>query len=244
MMKLKLSYQSLSIPPVKIILTGTGRVGMGAALVLKDMGIKQVSPDDFLSKSFDEAVFAQIDSDRYVKRIDGGPYVQADYYSNPQEYKSSFKAYSHVADIMINGIYWDFRAPAFFTIDEMGGEDFKIQVIADVTCDIAPSSSIPSTLRASTIEEPVFGFHPEINAEVDPFRPDAIDMMTIDNLPNELPRDASKAFGEQFIEKILPELLMPEKSAMLARATIARDGNLSETYEYLNDYAKDGMTET
>jgi alanine dehydrogenase len=233
-------YKGLDLPNVKIVLTGMGRVGAGAAMVLKDMGIKQVEPDEYLSGKFDEPVFTQIDSDKYVERVDGMPYKQEDFYANPQSYKSKFGPYTKASDIMINGIYWDFRAPAFFNKEEMKSEEFRIQVVADITCDIAPSSSIPSTLRASTIEEPVFGYHPDLETEVDAFRPDAIDMMTIDNLPNELPRDASRAFGAQFIDKILPELLMPERSPMLARATIARNGELTEEYKYLKGYAELG----
>ena len=60
-------------------------------------------------------------------------------------------------------------------------------------------------------------------------------MMTIDNLPNEMPRDASAAFGDMFIEHVLPEL-SKEGSEMLTKATIAVDGNLGRDYEYLREY--------
>ena len=61
-------------------------------------------------------------------------------------------------------------------------------------------------------------------------------MMTIDNLPNELPRDASTAFGEQFIEHILPELLK-DKSAVIERAMVTENGVLGKHFQYLADYA-------
>jgi hypothetical protein len=136
---------------------------------------------------------------------------------------------------MINGIYWDNRAPAFFTVEDMMKNNFKIQVIADVTCDIAPVSSIPSTLRASTIADPVFCYDPKEQQEINPFDLNGVDMMTIDNLPNELPRDASVSFGEQFIEQILPEL-QKNQSDVIERGTIAKDGQLTDRFSYLKEY--------
>ncbi|NUO03785.1 MAG: hypothetical protein HUU01_24490 [Saprospiraceae bacterium] len=154
---------------------------------------------------------------------------------HPEKYHSSFEPYFQTADVFINGIFWDDRAPAFFTLEDMRRPDFRIRVIADVTCDIAPLSSVPSTIRASTIADPIYGFDPFTNQETTPHQPHVIDMMAIDNLPNEMPRDASQAFGEQFIEHILPELLKPE-STVIERATIAENGCLTKRFEYLEDY--------
>lgn len=228
-------YKKMSWPAMKVVLTGTGRVGRGAALVLRDMGIRQVTPTEFLDNQYDEAVFTVLACADYAARKDGKPFQKQDFYENPSAYKSIFSPYASVADVMINGIYWDNEAPAFFTLEEMKEEDFSIQVIADVTCDIAPISSIPSTLRPSTIPEPVFGFDPETGLETLAYQSEAIDMMTIDNLPNELPRDASKAFGQQFMEHILSELLKPE-SKVIERATVAVGGKLGPHFQYLRDY--------
>lgn len=229
-------YRTLSLPAIKIVLTGTGRVANGAAMVLRDMGIESVQPRDFLEKNYDKAVFTQLDCEDYATRKDGTPFDLSDFFKNPHLYKSIFSPYAKMADIMINGIYWDNQAPAFFTKEEMAADYFNIQVIADVTCDIAPVSSIPSTLRASTIADPVFGYDPKTGAETVAFLPNVIDMMTIDNLPNELPRDASTAFGEQFIEHILPELLK-EKSEVIERATVTENGILGKHFRYLEDFA-------
>ncbi|MCR9288822.1 MAG: NAD(P)-dependent oxidoreductase [Bacteroidetes bacterium] len=228
-------YNNLDWPPMKIVLTGTGRVGMGAAQVLIDMGIKQISPDDFLKKNYEHAVFTQLLCDNYVARKDGKEFNKKDFYKNPHLYKSTFTPFTEVADVMINGIYWDQRAPQFFTQKEMNQPNFNIKVIADVTCDIAPVSSIPSTLRASTIENPIFGYDPEKGCETAPFAPNSIDMMTIDNLPNELCRDASTSFGQQFIQHILPELFK-DKSEILERAIVAEKGRLGKYFQYLQNY--------
>ncbi|MEL7123801.1 MAG: NAD(P)-dependent oxidoreductase [Bacteroidota bacterium] len=229
------AYKQYKWPNIKIVLTGTGRVGKGAAEVLRDMGIREVTPEAFLKEEFDEAVFTQLRVPYYIKSKDGQPFETKDYYSSPEDFVSNFKPFTEISDIMINGIFWDNKAPAFFTKEEMKEETFKIEVIADVTCDIAPISSIPSTLYASTIADPVFGYDPEKEEAVAPYQEEGIDMMTIDNLPNELPRDASRAFGEQFISHILPEF-QKVQSDLLDRATIAVDGQLGQHFGYLEDY--------
>lgn len=231
----KAVYAETVLPAIKIVLTGTGRVATGAAQVLEDMGIRQVTPLDFLEQTYDEPVYVQLQGRDYLHHREDQPFDKLHFYQHPEEYDSTFLPYAKVADIMINGIFWDNKAPAFFTIEEMAAEDFHIQVIADVTCDIAPISSIPSTLRASTIADPVFGFDPATAKESAPYQDHVVDMMTIDNLPSELPRDASTAFGKMYIDQVIPHLLAP-KSAMIERATITRHGRLGPQFEYLQDF--------
>jgi len=233
-------YRKLELPPVKIVLTGTGRVGMGAAQVLKDMNIEQVSTEAFLSTpNFGKAVFTQIDAPDYAKRKDGEPFSFPHYFDNPLEYISEFLPYTHQSDIMINGIYWDPRAPVFFTLKDMRSPEFRIRVISDITCDIAPESSIPSTLRATIIAEPLFGFDPKTGKETAPHQEEVVDVMSIDNLPAELPRDASDAFGRMFLDRVLDELIKGDESAVIQRATIAKDGKLGEHFQYLKNYVKE-----
>ncbi len=231
-------YKKIEFPAFKVILTGKGRVGSGAVQVLSDMGIRHVSPDDFLKKEFDFPVFSQIDSEDYVTRKDGEKFKKEDYYANPEEFQMDFKKYYTVADIFVNGIYYDPKAPAFFDVDEMNESDFNIQVIADVTCDIVPHSSVPSTLFASTIKDPIYGFDPSTGKVVAPHE-SKVDMMTIDNLPNEIPRDSSGAFSDQFVQNILPEILKAERSSILANATIAENGKLTPKFNYLQSFVEE-----
>ena len=227
-------YKGITFPNVKIVLTGTGRVGSGAAQVLTDMGIKKVDNTAFLHDSFDEPIFTQLAPENYVARKDGKAYEKYHFYDNPKEHKSIFGPYTSVADIMINGIYWDNDAPAFFTVDKMKDPAWNIKVIADVTCDIAPVSSIPSTLFASTIADPIFGFDPQTGKKTTPHGEHIVDMMTIDNLPNELPRDASKAFGEMYTKYVLDDLADAD-SKLLERSMIASEGKLGPHYKYLSE---------
>ena len=230
-------YDRTNFPAIKVVLTGTGRVGKGAARVLKDMGFRGVAPERFLNESFDGPVYTQLSCHDYAAHVDGIPFDKLTFYKQPQKFKSIFGPYTKVADVMINGIYWDNEAPAFFTREEMMQSDFRIRTIADVTCDIAPVSSIPSTLFASTIADPIFGYDPMSGDKAEPFADQVIDMMTVDNLPNELPRDASLSFGQQFLDTIAGELMNPQGSAILERATVAHDGQLGKHFSYLAEYA-------
>jgi len=232
------SYKHIQWPPVKIVLTGTGRVGQGAASVLMDMGINKTDAATFISQSFGKPVFVQLKSEDYLRRKDGNKFNREHFHSFPSEYSAYFAPFIEKADIFINGIYWNFEAPVFFTKEEMMKDSFSIKVIADLTCDIAPVSSVPSTLRASTIEEPIYSYIPETNGESYPTDEKGVDVMAIDNLPNELPRDASVAFGKKFILGVLPDVLAGN-TPKIEKATIARKGVLMPSFSYLEDYIKD-----
>ncbi len=231
-------YEQLQLPPLRIVLTGGGRVSSGAAKNLRDMGIEQISPTDFLENQFDTAVFTQINAADYAAHRDGKAFDKPHFYAHGDEYVSSFDRYWPLTDIFINGIFYDKKAPMFFTLEDMERPDFRIKVIADITCDLMPDSSVPSTIRATKIADPVYGFDPLKGIETAPYESNVVDMMTIDNLPSELPRDASAFFGRQLLEKILPELLKGRESAAICRGMIAEKGALTEEFAYLQDYVQ------
>ncbi len=256
----KAAYAKTDFMDVRVVVTGTGRVGQGAAEVLRDAGLEEVSNEVFLtlnaqpSQEHGEAVLAKAEPQRSRRRkpvftqvgvedyvnLRGrrkAPVDKGDFYKHPERYESNFLRFARIADVMVHGIFWDNRAPAMFTSEEMSDEDFRVRVISDVTCDIAPVTSIPATLRASTIADPYFGFDPVAGEEVEAFAATGVTMCTIDNLPNELPRDASVAFGEMFVKHIAPEL-SAKRSAILDRATIAEQGGLTEPYIYLSSFLK------
>ncbi|MFN0016265.1 MAG: NAD(P)-dependent oxidoreductase [Saprospiraceae bacterium] len=235
--EVKSVYAKQQFPPLRIVLTGGGRVASGGARNLHDMGIHQVSPHDFLTKTFDRPVFVQLHAQDYVQHR-SGPRIfdKAHFYAHGEEYVSTFAPFAQRADIFINGIFYDPKAPKFFEIADLINPSFRIQVVADVSCDMMPDASVPVTIRSSTIADPVFGINRLTGAECPAFSPDGVDVMAIDNLPSELPRDASGFFGQQLIDNVLPELLRENHSAVVARAVIAEGGHLTERYEYLSDY--------
>ena len=228
-------YQNLSLANLKLVITGGGRVASGATEVLDLMKIKRVSPQAFLEQDIKEPVYTQLSVQDMYRKSGETSFDETHYYQHPEQYESIFDPYSHKANIMLNGIYWDRRIPVFFTKEDMKRQDFSIRVIADVTCDIAPDSSIPSTIRASSIDEPIYGYDPVLERETKPFQSHCIDVMAVDNLPNELPRDASEDFGNQLISKVWDELYQTD-SPMIYQGTIALDGDLNKPYEYLRDY--------
>ncbi len=232
-------FEKIKLPPIKIVLTGSGRVSTGAAQVLDDMKIARVSPLDFLTREFDYPVYTQLSPLEYARHKEKSSFEVDEFYEHPDRFDSQFSPYTQHSNIMINGIYWDNSAPVFFTKEDMKNDDFKIELIADITCDIAPVASIPSTLRATTIKDPYFRYDPLAEKENPAFTGEGIDMMTIDNLPNEVPRDASQSFGEQFIREILPSLLEGYDSDVISRGTITADGKLTPRFAYLQDYVDD-----
>lgn len=228
-------YLGLDLKGLKLVITGTGRVSSGSAEVMDLMGIKRLSPEAFLSYQGENPVYCMIPTKKLFAKGVKNEFDKG-FFKDPSTYHSVLDPFWKKGNLLINGIYWDNKAPALFAKEDMTKEDFNIEVIADVTCDIAPVASIPSTLRATVIADPIFGYDPVSEQETEPFQEEVIDMMTVDNLPNELPRDASTDFGNQFIEHVLPELL-DNKSDMINRASITtKEGLLNEPYLYLSDY--------
>ncbi len=228
-------FAKLDLPPWKLVLSGDGRVSEGAAFLLDIMKIRKVDPHSFVYKEFDEVVYTQLHSKDMFYRDGHDDFDALDYHLHPELYQSSFFPFTRAADVFINGIYWDKRIPVFFNREQMEEKDFNIKIIGDITCDIAPEASVPSTLFASTIAEPFFGYDPETGTQTDPFNGKSVDIMSIDNLPNELPRDASEDFGNMLMSRVIPRLLK-EWSTTINKATIALDGELNEPYRYLSDY--------
>ncbi len=227
-------FSNVKLPNVKIVLTGAGRVSQGAMEVLDGMNIKKVSPSDFLIQTFDEAVYTQLDTEDYVKHQKGKDLGITHFYENATEYTTAFVPYTKQADILIAGAYWDPKAPVLFTKEDMRASDFQIKVIADITCDI--EGSVPSTLKATTIDQPHFDYNPTTEQEEVAFSDEKnVTVMSVDNLPCELPRDASTSFGDQLLANVFAELLQ-EQQPILNRAMITKQGNLTERYNYLSDY--------
>lgn len=223
-------------PDLKILVTGKGRVASGAMETLGVCNLVQVSPEDFLNREFDVPVVCQIGPEHYVRHKDNRSYNYRHFLNHPSEYVSSFLPFTKVTDILITGHFWDPRSPAFFTRDDMKQSDFRLSVIADISCDI--DGPVPSTLRATTISDPFYGYNPFLEKEEQAFtRPTNITVMSIDNLPGELPRDASHDFGVQLMRNALHDLFTNAGSTMINRATILQEGKLTAEFDYLKDYA-------
>lgn len=223
-----------TFPNIKIVLTGHGKVGMGAKEILDGMKVKQVNVDDFLTKIYTQPVYCQIDVLDYNKRLDKQVLDNNDFYKNPKDYTSNFERFTKVADIFIAGHFHGNDSPDILTREMLNSPDCKIKVVADISCDV--DGPIACTLKASTIAEPFFGYLPSENKEVPYTHPGSIMVMSVDNLPCELPKDASEGFGEMFMKHVIPAFFNGDKDGILARAKITEKGKLTPRFAYLQDY--------
>lgn len=221
-------------PNIKILLTGKGRVGNGAKEMLDGMGLKKVSVSEYLSDTFKEPVYCQIDASDYNKRKDGVRGNKLDFFKNPGEYKSNFFRFAEVTDFYIAGHFYGDGAPYLYTREDAKQPEFKIKVVADISCDI--DGPVATTIRPSTIADPIYGYDPYSEKETDFMSENAIAVMAVDNLPCELPRDASVGFGEAFSKYVIPSFFNNDKDGVLERARMTQNGKLTERYAYLQDY--------
>ena len=225
------------LPNIKIVLTGHGKVGMGAKEILDGMKIKQVSSDDFLNKKYTEPVYTQIDVLDYNKRLDGQKIDNKDFYKHPHDYTSDFERYTKVADMFIAGHFHGNGAPDILTREMLMAPDNKIQVVADISCDV--DGPVACTIKASTIADPFFGYLPNEHKEVPYTHPASIMVMSVDNLPCELPKDASEGFGEMFMQHVIPAFFNNDKDGILQRAKMTENGKLTERFSYLQEYVEE-----
>lgn len=228
------TYFGLKIPNIKIAVTGSGRVSQGILEIMNLMQIREVEKEEFLQREFAYPVYVHLKGSDLYQRKDGSPYNRMDFHENPQAYRSVFLKYAYKSDILMNGVYWDKNVPRLFEKTDVRHADFRLQVIADVTDDA--NGSVPINIGDQTIEDPVYGIDRMTLEKTAPYLPGSIDVMAVGNLPNELPRDASRYFGEQLIKYVLPELLK-DSSQLLDKATIVKHGDLTEEYLYMKDYA-------
>lgn len=235
MVELKEELKKVHLPNMKLIVTGNGRVANGAIELLGMLHIRRVTPYEFTHYSFRETVYTQLHSYDYNEPRDGSAWDRDRFYGRPEEFRSTFAKFTPHCDVLAHCSFWDPRAPKLFEKENMKSPDFRISVIADVTCDI--DGSIPSTTKPSTIIEPFYGYNPTTGeATENPFAKDVITVMAVDNLPCELPRDSSEGFGKELIEKVIPALIGPDPDDLIDRGSICKDGELKTRFWYMEDY--------
>jgi len=232
--------KKLRLPNIKILLTGKGRVGNGSKEMLDGMGLRKVNVAEYLAEDFNEPVYCQIDVSEYNLRKDGVKGHMQDFFDHPEAYRSNFFRFAKVTDFYIAGHFYGQGAPYLYTREDTNHPDFKIRVVADVSCDI--DGPVASTIRPSTIAKPIYGYDPKTEKETNYKNKSAIAVMAVDNLPCELPRDASEGFGTAFMQNVIPAFFNGDKDGVLERARMTSNGKLTKRYAYLQDYV-DGNVE-
>ncbi len=226
--------KKIKLPNIKVLLTGRGRVGNGSREMLDGMGMRRVNVTEYLEEDFQEPVYCQIDASEYNKRKDGIRGNKADFFANPEQYKSNFFRFAKVTDFYIAGHFYGQGAPYLYTREDAKHPEFKIKVVADISCDI--DGPVATTIKPATIADPIYGYDPQSESETDFTNPKAIAVMAVDNLPCELPRDASVGFGAAFLKNVIPGFFNDDKNGVLNRARMTQNGKLTERYSYLQDF--------
>ena len=237
LVEMYLELDNIELPPIKIAVTGNGRVAGGVLEVLEHLKIEPVSPEDYLNNSKpSNPIYTQLLPGDYAKRKDGTTFELIHFFNNPEMYKNAFQPFVKSTDLLIASAFWNPKAPVLFTTKDAKLNDFKISVISDITCDI--EGSIPSTKKASTIDDPFYDYNPETGELETAFsNKNNISVQAVDNLPNELPKDASLNFGRNLIDKVFPSLFGEDANGVIERASITKDGKLTEPFSYLQDFA-------
>lgn len=233
----KAELDKITLPNIKIALSGTGKVAQGAKEILDHLQINEVTDTVYLNSEFTEPVYCMIDVMEYNKRTDGKAGDKYEFYKDPSGYESNFMPYAKTTDFFIAGHFYGDGAPYLFTREDAKDPAFRINLVADVSCDI--DGPVASTIRPSTIADPFYGYDPVTESEVPFGTPNSIAMMAVDNLPCELPKDASEGFGEMFLEHVIPAYFNGDAEGVLERALMTTsNGTLTERYSYLNDYVE------
>jgi saccharopine dehydrogenase (NAD+, L-lysine-forming) len=221
----------------KMVLTGFGRVGHGAREIMNLLPIREVKPYTYLNKSFSGPVFTHLEVENYFDKKDGSEFIRSEFYNQPELYKRGFQKYVPESDMYIPCHYWSSRSPKILTQKDLSNVDNRISVVADISCDIA--DPIASTLRPSKVAHPIYGYDPISGKEVDFMQENAIAVMAVDNLPCELPKDASEDFGNELIKHVLPALVGDDPKRIIERASQTNlNGELMPDFTYLKDYVE------
>jgi alanine dehydrogenase len=229
------TYFGLKLPNIKIAVTGSGRVAHGILEIMNLMDVQQVEPEDYNNRTYAYPVYVHLKGGDLYKHKDTGSYNREDFHCNPENYNCTFNQFLKHTHILMNGIYWEKGIPPLFTLDDLKDDDFALTTIADITDDA--HGSVPINLGDSTSENPVYGVDINKCEKTIPYLHSSIDIMAVGNLPNELPRDASRFFGEQLIKYVIPDLI-GEGNDIIRKATMLDKGVLTAHYDYLKSYAQ------
>jgi len=180
---------------------------------------------------------------------EGAVFDKQHYYRHPHEYDPIFHltVAPHVT-MLVNGIYWDKRFHRLISNEQLKALNHSgscgLKVVADITCDV--DGSVECLSRTSSIEDPYYTYDPTADITLDGIHKQGVLMLGIDNLPSELPRDASEYFGSALLP-IIPQLLHASSSRsdsadlfianlppVLQRACIAADGRLTPRWSIID----------
>jgi saccharopine dehydrogenase (NAD+, L-lysine forming) len=238
--------------PLTIGITGYGNVSSGVQEILSLLPVIEITPEQLLeldqkTNTSSNFTYKVVFKEHHLSiHKNGNNFDIQDYYTNPGNYKNNFEQYIPHLRILMNCMYWDERYPKLFTRN-FAKEIFisnsnKMIVVGDITCD--PNGSVEFTHTGTTIEKPVYIYNPVTEVPFMGFNGDGIAVMAVENLPSELPREASEAFGDVLVNfvnsiaetdfsKDFSDVALPQA---IRKALILHQGKLTPDYEYLEAY--------
>lgn len=253
----RIRFEGLSsnLRPVVFAIAGSGNVSAGADEVLaqlqpREVGAAELALFPLTRESRREVFVVRLSREDRYRRIGGGAFDPVEYAGHPERYASGIGRLLPHVTVFVNGIYWESGYPRLIDnahLDALWRDDAQpvLRVIADVTCDVG--GSIEANVAATTPEDPVYVFSPPSRRNGQPTQPgvrgDGPVLMTVDNLPAQVPREASQSFGSQ-LRPFLPELAACDWSAPLEqlrlgpelrRAIITHRGELAPAFAYLHE---------
>jgi saccharopine dehydrogenase (NAD+, L-lysine-forming) len=240
--------------PLVFGIAGYGNVARGCHEILNCLPVIEIPVEDLPAVSerpsagatpLLKVVFKEEDMVEPV--MVGAKFDLQDYYRHPQKYRGTFARHLPYLDVLVNTIYWDERYPRLvtrdWTRDHYGtGLTPRLQVIGDISCDI--EGSIELTLKPTEPDSPCYVYDPRHDAVSDGCAGDGPVIMAVDNLPCELPREASEHFSAALLN-LAPQLAAADWGAAyeqldlplhLKKALIVHQGELTAPYQYLRQH--------
>ena len=202
------------------VFTGTGRVSQGAQEIFKCLPHEFVSVNELprLMNDFksDRVYGCVVEAKDYAVNAQG-QFSREEYYAHPEHYQSKFhERVLPYASVLINGIYWEPHFPRILEASHLS-QAKRLLSIADISCDL--NGSIEFTSHASSIDVPFWDFQ-------------GLQMMTIDNLPAQLPRDSSEYFSNK-LEPLVPAFAGLESNPVVTGSQIVQQGEIVSKFAFL-----------
>ncbi|NQT62043.1 MAG: hypothetical protein HQ556_03705 [Candidatus Marinimicrobia bacterium] len=239
-------------PAIVIGLTGYGNVSGGAQEILANLPMHEMSAEELLAADLD-ALHGQLikvvfkEKDMFEPLDSNTEFELQDYFNHPEKYQAKFQPYLKKMHMLVNCIYWDTPYPRLVTLEDIKAHyasDKTLMVVGDITCDI--DGAIQFNTGATLSPDPVYIHDINTGKKIMGFKGEGPVVMAVDNLPTELPREASAAFGEALIPFVFAmgacDYSEPFDSldlpAEVKRAVIAHAGKLTPDFEMLKKYLK------
>ncbi|XP_021342744.1 alpha-aminoadipic semialdehyde synthase, mitochondrial-like isoform X2 [Mizuhopecten yessoensis] len=256
-----------SIGPLTFIFTGSGNVSQGAQEVFQEFPFEYIEPEHLpnVAKhgSTSKLYACVVSRDSHFVRKDGGKFNAEEFELDPSKFLSVFShKIAPYASVIVHGIYWDPSAPRLLTIPDAktllrhdespwlpstpGCPQLPHRLLA--ICDISadPGGSIEFMQECTTIDSPFCLYDADHNINTESFAGDGVLICSIDNMPAQIPKEATDFFGSLLLpyieDMIISDAVKPmddyQSSPIVKNAVIASNGKLTEPFEYITELRK------